>query len=317
MPLRILQLGYGHVGRALCQILPDGFEYAGVANSKGVLVSPNPDVNWNGVSDLSIQAGFVRMDSLSAVNELDYDVLVDLTPTNLETAEPSFSLWKAAFARGKHVVTANKGPLALRYGDVRAAARAGNVRILHEATVAGGTPVFALARHGLRGAKITSVEGILNGSTNYILSQMQAGRNKEEVMAEAREKGYLEANPDNDLLGGDALAKAVILANAFFNQNTRYADHVPQGIKHLTDADVAEALKAGECFKLIARVDSQSISVAPQRLKLDHPLAQIGDAWNALTFYTEHADAVTIKGRGAGGMPTASAVLNDLWELYG
>ncbi len=258
---------------------------------------------------------FHPQDPLNAVQDLDYDVLVDLSPTVLPAAEPSMTYWKTALERGKHVVSANKGPLAVDFRRFSDLAEQNGARILFEATVAGGTPVFNLARHCLNGPGLEKVEGILNGSTNYILTKMQQGIGFDDVVADARAKGYLEADASSDLQGKDALAKAVILANALFGQDTRYADHVPHGIDGITLQQVQAALAQGQCFKLIASVTPDSLSVGLQKIPLTHPLAQVGDAWNALTFYTKHADQVTIRGRGAGGMATASAVLNDLLEL--
>lgn len=317
--MKALVLGFGHVGKALAGILPDAIEAAAICTRNGAVLNPVLDELLAETDNrhLSHSRAFAAMDPLDAVQNLEYDVLVDLTPTNFSDAQPSTTYWRTAFERKKHVVTANKGPLALHYGDVTSAAEENGVRLLFEATVAGGTPVFSFARHCLKGAEIVSAEGILNGTTNYMLTQMESGKTYAEALLEAQQKGYAESDPANDVQGFDALGKAVILANALFNQDTRYADHMPQGITEITVEDISAASKRGECFKLIATVDESTLSVKPQQIPKTHALANIGDAWNALTFYTRHADAVTVKGRGAGGLPTASSVLNDLWELHG
>ncbi len=315
--MRLLVLGFGTVGRALVGILPSGFS-ASLCSSQGGIPHPEPvalaRLAQNG-GKLHHGSGFVHIDPLEAVQDWDFDVLVDLSPTNLQTAEPSCQYWKTAFERGKSVVSANKGPLAFQYRRMKDLAAQNNAKLRFEATVAGGTPVFSLGRHCLQGAGLQRVEGILNGSTNFILTSMEQGESFDSAVSFAREKGYLEADARNDLEGGDAMAKAVILANALFGQDVRYVDTKPEGIMGVTLDDVVKAKKEGLRFKLVASVDDMRVSVKLRKIPHTHPLANIGDAWNALTFHTQNADAITISGRGAGGLPTASSVLNDLLEL--
>ncbi|MBI5226272.1 homoserine dehydrogenase [Candidatus Micrarchaeota archaeon] len=324
--MKLLVLGFGHVGRAFLQILPEanGPFSASVCSSHGGIrnISVESETTIQTVRQAANEgkkldqiSGFELFDPLALVQNGDYDVLVDLTPTVLPAAEPSKTYWTAALKRGKSIVTANKGPLATDYGRMQTLANENGASILIEATVAGGTPVFNLARHCLQGPGLLKVEGIVNGSTNYILTRMQEGMGFEEAKTLARQKGYLEADASSDIEGRDALGKAVILANALFGQNTAYANHAAEGISHITLDMVQDAKRKGECFKLIATVDQNTLSVRLKRISLLHPLASIGDAWNALTFYTKNADAITISGRGAGGLPTASAVLNDVLEL--
>lgn len=317
--MKLLVLGFGNVGRALIRILPEnGFE-ASICNSKGGIKTMSLDELKKAadeVKSLPSQAGYLVFNPQKAVESWDYDVLVDLTPTNLDDAEPSKTYWKIAFNRGKSVVTANKGPLALNFREMTdAARRQKNASLLFEATVAGGTPVFCLAKNCLRGGKLTKIEGILNGTTNYILTQMKAGKTFEEALQEAQDKGYAEADPTYDVKGMDALAKAVILANAIFGKNVSFKDLEAEGIDGITLEMVRKAEEQGECYKLIASIDENNVSVSPKRISCSHPLAAVGNAWNALTFYTKNADAITITGKGAGGLPTASAVLNDIMEL--
>lgn len=315
--MRLLVLGFGTVGRALETLLPNGFQ-ASYCSSQGGIQNPDKAATFHAAQKnkkLSALAGFESLNPLEAVQNWDYDVLVDLTPTNLQTAEPSLQYWTTAFQRGKSIVSANKGPLAFQYRQMQVLAAENNARLLFEATVAGGTPVFSLARHCLAGAGLQKVEGILNGSTNFILTAMEQGESFDSAVSFAREKGYLEADARNDLEGGDAMAKAVILANSLFGQDVRYVDTKPSGIMGVTLQDVVKAKKEGQRFKLIASVDAQSVSVELHKIPQTHSLANIGDAWNALTFHTRNADAITVSGRGAGGLPTASSVLNDLLEL--
>ncbi|HLD76311.1 MAG TPA: homoserine dehydrogenase [Candidatus Norongarragalinales archaeon] len=316
--MKLLVLGFGSVGSAFLKILPETFQTS-ICTSHGGIASASIDELKEAAESgtkISGLADFSTMDPMEAVEDWDYDVLVDLSPTNVETAEPSSTYWKTAIERKKHVVTANKGPLAVQYAEMTGMAEDNQVSLLMEATVAGGTPVFNLARHCLNGPGLQRVEGIINGSTNYILTQMERGRDFDDVVIEARSKGYLEADPSADVDGKDALAKAVILANALFGRNARYKDYQPSGIRGVTLEKVNEARGRGNCFKLIARVDAQELSVQLEQIPFTHSLARVTGAWNALTFYTKNADAITISGHGAGGLPTASAVLNDVLELY-
>ncbi len=315
--MRLLVLGFGNVGRALCQILPAGFDVSICSSKGGILEADLVSLGRAAKANKPLNAvpGFAGLDPLEAVHGWDYDVLVDLSPTNLETAEPSASYWLEAFGRGKHVVTANKGPLALNYGKMGAAAEKNGVSLLFEATVAGGTPVFSFARNCLNGGKLSGIEGILNGTSNYILTKMAGGVSFAEALCDAQDKGYAEANPSYDVDGKDALAKAVILANALFGRDISFKGLKAEGIRNITPEMVRQANHEGKCYKLVATIDAHNLSVKPQCIPKSHPLANVGDAWNALTFYTEHADAITITGKGAGGLPTASAVLNDILEL--
>ncbi|MBI2445601.1 homoserine dehydrogenase [Candidatus Micrarchaeota archaeon] len=315
--MRLLVLGFGTVGRALVSLLPPQSEVSIFSSKGGVSEVPLKAIQdaATGQKRLDALPEFRIQNPLEAVQTLDFDVLVDLSPTNLATAEPSLAYWRTAFERGKSVVTANKGPLAFQYRNMKELAEQNQAELRFEATVAGGTPVFSLARHCLAGAGLQRVEGILNGSTNFILTLMEQGESFDSAVSFAREKGYLEADARNDLEGGDAMAKAVILANALFDQDVRYADTRPEGIMGVTLEDVVTARKDGQRYKLIASVDAQQVSVSLQKVPYTHPLANIGDAWNALSFHTKNADAITVSGRGAGGLPTASSVLNDLLEL--
>ncbi len=317
--MKLLILGFGHVGRSFIGLLPRSFSVSCVSGKGGLANASLDELKEAAQTGRRLEglADFAVLDPMEAVEDWDYDVLMDLSPTNLETAEPSTTYWRTAFERGCSVISANKGPLAFHYRKMTSLAEQNSASLLFEASVAGGTPVFSLARHCLQGAGLARVEGILNGTTNYILTKMQAGFAYSDALKEAQEKGYAENNPKNDVEGGDALAKAVILANALFGQDATYASLKPEGITRLTVEEVRKASDEKHCFKLLASVDQTRVEVRLSKIPLSHPLASVGDAWNALTFHTRHADAVTIFGRGAGGVPTATAVLNDLLELHG
>jgi homoserine dehydrogenase len=248
------------------------------------------------------------------------DVVVEVTPTDLTTGEPAISHVRAALAAGKHVITANKGPLALAYAEMTELATHRDAFLGFEGTVMGGTPVLRFARKGLAGCTIHEVVGIINGTTNYILTQMEVGQSYADVLAEAQRLGYAETNPAGDVEGYDAAAKLVIVANTALNAPLALSQVDRTGITGLTVTDIEAARQAGERWKLIARArrtpDGGVIaSVRPERLPLSDPLAGVSGVVNAITYYTDMLGPVTITGAGAGGRATGYALLSDLIEL--
>lgn len=253
------------------------------------------------------------------VARAEADVLAEVSSTDLETGEPATGHIRAALARGLHVVTANKGPIALHGPALLAEARAAGLGLGFEGTVLSGTPALRLALADLAGCELREVRGIVNGTTNYILTQMDAGAPYAAALAEAQRLGYAETDPTGDVEGFDAAGKAVILANMLLGGALRPADVRRTGITGLTPADVAAAHAAGERWKLLARVareDGRVVAeVAPARLPLSHPLASVGGATNALTFSTDLLGEVTLIGPGAGGLATGFALLADILAL--
>ncbi len=209
-------------------------------------------------------------------------------PTCRPASRPSDHV-KAAFESGKHAVLTNKGPVALAYRELAELARRTSVQFRFEGTVMSGTPTIRLARTALAGCEILEIKGILNGTTNYILTQMEAGQSYADALAEAQRLGYAEADPTADVEGWDAAGKTVILANVLLGGDLRVADVDRTGISGLTLADVEAAKAAGERWKLIARVwqedGATKASVQPTRLPLSHPLAGVSGAVNACTYH--------------------------------
>ncbi|HNS00802.1 MAG TPA: homoserine dehydrogenase, partial [Anaerolineae bacterium] len=198
-------------------------------------------------------------------------------------------------------------------------AAAQGVLFRFEGTVMSGTPAIRLARSALAGSQISQMQGILNGTTNYILTQMEGGQSYADSLAEAQRLGYAEADPTADVEGWDAAGKAVILANVLMGGDLRVADVDRTGISGLSLADVEAARAAGERWKLIARVWQEDnvarASVRPTRLPLSHPLAGVSGAVNACTYTTDLLGDVTLVGPGAGRLETGYAVLGDLLEI--
>jgi homoserine dehydrogenase len=254
------------------------------------------------------------------IDRVAADVLIELSPTDLASGEPATGHIRAALARGMHAITANKGPVALHLAELRRLAADANLYLGYEGTVMAGTPALRLGWSDLAGCEMLELRGIVNGTTNYILTQMENGMAYAEALAEAQRLGYAEADPTGDVEGYDAAAKAVILANVVMDARLGLDDVERAGITTLTRDTIAAARASGERWKLIARVwrdgDQVRASVQPTRLPLSHPLAGVGDATNAITFTTDLLGDVTLIGPGAGGVATGFAILSDLLALH-
>jgi homoserine dehydrogenase len=314
-PLRVALLGCGVVGSAVVKLLTEQaddlaarvgvpLELAGIAVRR-----PNrhPDV----------PAELLTTDAEALVTRPDIDLVVEV----VGGIEPVRSLLLSALNSGKSVVSANKALLAEDGATLHAAATANGVDLYYEAAVAGAIPLLRPLRESLAGDRITRVIGIVNGTTNFILSRMTAtGAGFTEALAEATALGYAEADPTADIDGFDAAAKAAILAGLAFHTSVTAADVYREGISEVTAADVASAAAMGCTVKLlaicersmVAGVDSVSVRVHPAMIPLTHPLAGVGDAFNAVFVEAEAAGSLMFYGKGAGGEPTASAVLGDL-----
>jgi homoserine dehydrogenase len=228
-------------------------------------------------------------------------------------SKPSLSYITSAMRYGKNVVTANKGPLALAFPSLIELADYNNVKLKFSATVGGGTPILEFAKHCLKGDSIASLRGILNGTTNYILTKMEEGLEFEEALEDARVKGYAEADPSLDIDGYDPAAKLVIMANWIMNRKVTLNDVKFTGIRNVKRDEIKKLLDRGSTIKLIAECNEE-LSVMPREVKKDDPLC-VNGTLNAVTFLSEHSGELTIIGRGAGGIETASAILRDLIEI--
>lgn len=254
------------------------------------------------------------------ITEVDADVLVEVSPTDLTTGEPATGYIRAAIARGMHVITANKGPIALHFAELRRLAQERGVMLGFEATVMAGTPALRLGWSDLAGCEIQEVRGIVNGTTNFILSAMERGMDYAAALKEAQRLGYAEADPTGDVEGYDAAGKAAILANVLMDAHLTPMDVEREGITGITPDMVAAATAARERWKLIARIwrDGQTVRavVRPMRLRTGHPLAGVNGVTNALTISTDLLGDVTIIGPGAGSVATGFAIISDLLALH-
>jgi homoserine dehydrogenase len=342
--LRLSLVGFGVVGQGLAELLV----------SKRKLLLQHYDLDVKVISVATARQGFLyREEGLHLPTLLDLaaqkrpltehpgvqhwanvleglqatggDVLAEATWTNLRDAEPAMSHIRAALSQGMHVITANKGPVALAANELLLLAQEHHVQLRMEATVMAGTPVLSTLREGLAGARVRVVRGILNGTTNYILSAMATGRGYAEVLKEAQEQGYAETDPTADVEGYDALAKTLILAAVVFGHTLKPDQVKREGITGVTKEQMQQAVAEGKRIKLIASVQAVSdIGIAPLEarveplaLPLSDPLARVEGAMNALTCETDTLSQVTIIGPGAGRLETGQGLLADLIAVAG
>ena len=328
--------GCGTVGMALLELLHEKremlknrfhFEYnisLISARSKGILLNP-AGLDLDGVlSALHEKNSLSEFPQSSGsfselLTESKANILVEATPTNLNTAEPALAHITTALNQNIHVVTVNKGPIALNFNALQALAKAHHVQLRYEGTVMSGTPLIELAQHGLAGAAINRIEGILNGTTNYMLTRMENGASYEEALIEAQELGYAETDPSGDVDGWDAAVKVSILAKALFGVDLPIDQVDRTGISGISSEDIQAADKKGERIRLIATIENHGDairgSVKPLSLPLTHPLSQVQGVMNAACLTTDTLGPVTLIGAGAGGRETAQALLADILNI--
>ena len=312
-PLKVAVLGCGSVGSQVVRLLGEQsadlaarvgapIELAGVAVRR--LDAPR---------EIDVPADLLTTDALGLVTRGDIDLVIEV----IGGIEPARSLILAALENGASVVTANKALLAEDGPTLfEAAAKAGR-DLYYEAAVAGAIPILRPLRESLAGDKVTRVLGIVNGTTNFILDKMDtSGAGFEDALQEAQALGYAEADPTADVEGFDAAAKAAILASLAFHSRVTAADVYREGISDVTAGDVASAREMNCVVKLLAicelRGDAVSVRVHPAMIPASHPLASVRGAYNAVFVESEAAGQLMFYGPGAGGSPTASAVLGDL-----
>lgn len=326
--VRVSILGFGAVGQGVAKVLIDKKEYlenigldfrvVAVADSRTAAIDEN-GVDLNAVLDRKNTEGFVgseKMTGLDIVETIDHDLVVETTPTNIVTGGVGLQNMLMAFKHGRDVVTSNKGPLAMKYGELLEAARQGGSHFKFEATVGGAMPVLNLAKDVLAGNTITNVEGIFNGTCNYILTRMmEEHASYEQMLAEAQELGYAETDPTYDVEGIDTACKLVILANCVFGMNATHEDVTVTGITKITPEALLLAQNDGYVIKLIGEVNDSSINVAPKLVPIDHPLA-VGGSLNVASVQTDLSGPITVTGRGAGSVETASAILSDMIAIH-
>ncbi|MEE8378118.1 MAG: homoserine dehydrogenase [Candidatus Aminicenantaceae bacterium] len=333
--MKLLFVGFGTVGQGLAELILEkeaslsknfGLKYSVVGISdelKGSLLNKNGldlrqalEKTKAGKKITDDAKDSFDGDALEMTRQANADVMLEATYTDIKTGEPAASHVREALEQGQHVVTTNKGPVALFYRELSELARQKKKKFLFEGTVMSGTPVLNLIRETLAGSEVLEIKGILNGTTNYILTRMEEGLSYEDALNKAQELGYAEAVPDADVLGWDALAKVTILAKVVFGADGQPFDYPCEGITGITATAIADALNRGKRFKLIGKVwregDYVKASVGPEEIDLTHPLAGVMGAANALTVSTDTLGDVTIVGPGAGKKETGFSMLIDL-----
>lgn len=323
--MRIIQSGFGAVGQSLAGLLEsrdDIYTKYGIM-TKFVAISDSGGTihDESGLDPARMiqkkrQEGTIsdsKKSISSIIQNMDADVLIEATPSNYIDGEPGMTNIITALKRGIHVISVNKGPLALALPSLVEMAVYNGVYLRFSGTVGGGTPILNYAKKSLRGERITSFRGILNGTTNYILTSMGGGMSFEEALGDARGRGYVEADESLDLDGWDVAAKLTILSNWVMNQKTTIHQVERDGIRDVTQQDIQRSTERGNAIKLVANCNDV-ISVGVEDVPFDDPLC-IHGTLNAASFTSEHSGTQTIIGRGAGGIETASSVLRDLLDI--
>ncbi|MGZ4736066.1 MAG: homoserine dehydrogenase [Acidimicrobiia bacterium] len=311
--VRVGLLGCGHVGSALVRLITDNGDSIETRTGVRLQVAKVAVRNLSRERDVALPASVFTNDANSVVSDPEVDVVVEV----IGGIEPARELIVDALKSGKPVVTANKELLANFGKELFEAAELAGVDLLFEASVAGGVPLMRPLRESLAGDRIYRVMGIVNGTTNYILTRMsEEGASFSDALAEAQTLGFAERDPTADVEGFDAAAKAAIIATIAFGARVVAGDVYREGISELTDADMASARELGYVVKLLAVAEEDAHGVAvrvhPTMIPSHHPLASVRESFNAVFIEAEAVGELMFYGRGAGGAPTASAVLGDL-----
>ena len=331
--MRIILIGYGIVGQSFTKLLlsklVDLYNIYGMkprivacVDNKGSAIDTS-GLDIQRLLEIKKNKGTVgeyhrnktsRLDPLQIIENIDAEIVMELTPTNLKDGEPGLSHIISAMKYSKNVITVNKGPLSVAFSSLIELANYNGIIFKFSGTVGGGTPILEFAKRCLKGDRIVSFKGILNGTTNFILSKMEEGLTFKNALKDAQIKGYAETIPSLDIDGFDAAAKLVIMANWLMGMKVALEDVNRTGITKVTTQEVSKALKKGNAIKLIASCENKKLVVKPMDVSKLDPLC-VNGTLNSVTFSLEYAGNQTIIGRGAGGIETASAVLRDMIEI--
>ncbi len=336
--LKLALLGFGSVGQAFSKMLMEKQEEIrqtygrGVivtaisGRSKGTIVDPEgidllkvcADVDATGKFDPATR-GYCDMSTLDVVAQADYDAICEMTVLNIFTGQPAIDHIKGAFARGKHVVTANKGPIAWAFDELKEEAKAKGLGFFYETTVMDGTPVFNLVEHTLKLCKVTAVSGILNSTTNFILEGLAAGIDYETIMEEGRRLGFVEADPTMDTHGYDAAAKVTALLNVLMNAGITPEDVDRKGIEDITVEDIKAADARGKVIKLLCegRLEDGKViaSVKPVEVDKQDMMASIDSTTSVVSITTDLMGKVSVIEHAPEIKQTAYGVFGDVLRV--
>ena len=343
---RLILCGFGRVGRAFARLLVDraallreayGLDprVVAVADLDGSACLPDGAGASGGLPLEELAVHFEAKRSLGAfpgvgrpgwsgrevIEGVAADALVETTPTNIRDGEPALTHVRLALGRGLHVVSATKGPFLRHHAELRALAGRRGAALKVSAAAAAALPTLDVGQVALAGARVAGFEGILNGTTNYILSRMAAdGAAYAEALAEAQRLGIAEPDPSLDVEGHDTANKVVIIANAVLGADLTPERVRVEGITRVTPEAIARAKGAGAVIKLIGRAAREGAglvaSVGPVALPLDHPLAGVHGSEKAITYHTDTMDRVTVMGGKSDPRGAAAALLKDLINLF-
>jgi len=338
MLFRIVFLGFGTVAQGLARILIQkesllkrtyGFEFKIVAVSdigKGSVLN-NRGLDLSRLLAITQKRGSLDMyrgavnglSSLDTLRKADATMLVEATWTNLKDGEPGLAHIRTALNRGLHVVTTNKGPIALAYEELEALARKKKRHLRFEGTVMSGTPAINLVTETLAGSAVKSIRGILNGTTNYILTEMESGKSYSDALGRAQELGYAEADPTADVEAWDPTAKIVIISNVLMRGRVKVSQVRREGITKITQTDVESARLEGKRIKLVASAfregNEVKAQVLPERVPTSDILAHVSGVLNAITVSTDVQPDISVIGPGAGGDSAGYALLSDMLAI--
>ncbi len=314
--IKVALLGFGTVGTGVCKVLKNQeIEMQKKLNTQLILKKIL-------VRNVQKHAGRVDDPSMltTTFEEILEDPQIQIVIELMGGIEPAYTYIRSALEAGKNVVTANKDLIAERGGELLQIAEENHVELRFEASVAGGIPIISPLKNSLAANEINQIMGIVNGTTNYILTKMtEDGMDYKEALAQATELGYAEADPTADVEGYDAGRKIAILASIAFHSRVTFNDVYTEGITKITAKDIEYAKTLGWVIKLIAMANNTpggiEVKVHPMLIPSDHPLAAVGGSYNAVYVNGDAVDDVMFYGKGAGEMPTASAVMGDVFSV--
>jgi homoserine dehydrogenase len=336
MRTRIAVSGLGNVGRRLLELIESKrgllqqrfnleLVVVGACDTSGAIVDPN-GLDIARLIEVKRRKKGVAADGGSKQNPIEFarsadaDVFVELTLTNLKDGEPGLSAMRAALGRSMHVVSANKGPLVLAYPELAGLAQSNGVKLLHSATVTGGLPTLNIGARDLGAAFIRKFEGVVNGTTNYILSRMTEGQPYETALKHAQDVGMAEADPSLDVDGWDAANKLVIIANAVLRRPTTLSDLSVEGIRGVTPEQLQSAASDHRVIKLVAAAEwngsDYRLTVRPTALDTSHPLAGVAAEMMGVMYHTDINGTIFAVIREEDPYPTAAAVLRDIVHIF-
>lgn len=343
MKVKVLICGFGRVGQAFSELLDSkkdrlkdqhnleinvvgAVDLFGAATGHGKEEClPLKDllafVKQGGRVDEFPHFGRKELKGKETILETEPDILVEATPTNILDGEPGLTHIRTALKRRVHVISANKGPLVLKFGELKSLAEKQGVELRFGAATAAALPTVDLAHYCLAGCEISQIEGILNGTTNYILTRMQDSEcTLEEALSEAQGMGIAEKDPALDLKAWDTANKLILIANEVFGCNLSLSDVTVSGILGITREKIVDARNQGKVIKLIGRVSTQNnqvvVSVSPESLSIKDPLARVNGAEKGITFITDSMGRITVMGGKSSPKAAAAALLKDLVNIY-